>query len=150
MKYLSVSQSDDGTTPQPQKGGEGEGSGESSDNGQGSSDDSTMSDEEFEEFSNSILNGTDLSGGSDDTPTGSGGIDVQNLPNDMDGKPSDGDSKSKSSVQLSDRQKDLLKKKIEKQKKFMDGDIQKTSITKTDSKNLSAIEESGSRIERGW
>ena len=60
-------------------GGEGEGSGESSDNGQGSSDDSTMSDEEFEEFSNSILNGTDLSGGSDDTPTGGGGIDVQNF-----------------------------------------------------------------------
>ena len=68
----------------------------------------------------------------------------------MDGKPSSGDSKSKSSVQLSDRQKDLLKKKIEKQKKFLDGDIQKTSITKTDSKNLNLIEESGSRIERGW
>ena len=147
MKYLSVSQSDDGTTPQPQKGGQGEGSGESSDSGQSSSDDSTMSDEEFEEFSNSILNGTDLSGGSDDTPTGGGGIDVQNLPDSMDGKPSDGDSKSKSSVQLSDRQKDLLKKKIEKQKKFMDGDIQKTSITKTDSKNLNAIEESGSELK---
>ena len=147
MKYLSVSQSDDGTTPQPQKGGQGEGSGESSDSGQSSSDDSTMSDEEFEEFSNSILNGTDLSGGSDDTPTGGGGIDVQNLPDSMDGKPSGGDSKSKSSVQLSDRQKDLLKKKIEKQKKFMDGDIQKTSITKTDSKNLNAIEESGSELK---
>ena len=148
LKYLSVSQSDDdGTTPQPQKGGEGEGSGESSDNGQSSSDDSTMSDEEFEEFSNSILNGDVPSGGSDDTPTGGGGIDVGNLPDNMDGKPSTGDSKSKSSVELSDRQKDLLKKKIEKQKKFLDGDIQKTSITKTDSKNLNAIEESGSEIK---
>jgi len=28
----------------------------------------------------------------------------------------------------------------------MDGDIQKTSITKADSKNLNAIEESGSEI----
>ena len=148
LKYLSVSQSDDtGTTPQPQKGGEGEGSGESSDNGQSSSDDSTMSDEEFEEFSNSILNGDVPSGGSDDTPTGGGGIDVSNLPDNVDGKPSSGDSKSKSSVQLSDRQKDLLKKKIEKQKKFLDGDIQKTSITKTDSKNLNAIEESGSELK---
>ena len=134
-------------TPQPQKGGEGEGSGESSDNGQSSSDDSTMSDEEFEEFSNSILNGDVPSGGSDDTPTGGGGIDVSNLPDNVDGKPSSGDSKSKSSVQLSDRQKDLLKKKIEKQKKFLDGDIQKTSISKTDSKNLNAIEESGSELK---
>ena len=65
----------------------------------------------------------------------------------MDGKPSSGDSKSKSSVQLSDRQKELLKNKIEKQKKFMDGDIQKTSISKTDSKNLNAIEESGSELK---
>jgi hypothetical protein len=134
-------------TPQPQKGGEGEGSGESSDNGQGSSDDSTMSDEEFEEFSNSILNGETPSGGSDDSPTGGGGIDVQNLPDNMDGKPSNDNSPSKSSVQLSDRQKDLLKKKIEKQKKFLDGDIQKTSISKKDSNNLNTIEESGSEIK---
>ena len=147
MKYLSVSHSDDGTNPQPQKGGEGQGTDGSSDNGQGSSDDSTMSDEEFEEFSNSILNGDVPSGGSDDTPTGGGGIDVNNLPDNMDGKPSSGDSKSKSSVELSDRQKELLKKKIEKQKKFLDGDIQKTSITKTDSKNLNAIEESGSELK---
>ena len=144
---LNVSDDSDGTTPQPQKGGQGEGSGESSDSGQSSSDDSTMSDEEFEEFSNSILNGDVPSGGSDDTPTGGGGIDVGNLPNNMDGKSSSDDSKSKSSVQLSDRQKDLLKKKIEKQKKFLDGDIQKTSISKTDSKNLNAIEESGSELK---
>ena len=144
---LNVSDDSDGTTPQPQKGGQGEGSGESSDSGQSSSDDSTMSDEEFEEFSNSILNGDVPSGGSDDTPTGGGGIDVGNLPNNMDGKSSSDDSKSKSSVQLSDRQKDLLKKKIEKQKKFLDGDIQKTSISKSDSKNLNAIEESGSELK---
>jgi nitric oxide reductase activation protein len=63
------------------------------------------------------------------------------------GKPSSDDSKSQSSVQLSDRQKDLLKKKIEKQKKFLDGDIQKTSISKADSKNLNAIEQSGSELK---
>ena len=143
----NVKSDDEGSFLQnPQKGGEGEGSDDSSNDGQGSSD-STMSDEEFEEFSDSILNGDVPSGGSDDSPTGGGGIDVQNLPDNMDGKPSDGDSKSKSSVQLSDRQKDLLKKKIEKQKKFLDGDIQKTSITKTDSKNLNAIEESGSELK---
>ena len=132
---------------EPQKGGEGEGSGESSDDGQGSSD-NTMSDEEFEEFSNNILNGTSPMGGSDETPTGGSGMNVDNLPDNMDGgKPSTDDSKSSSSVQLSDRQKELLKKKIQRQKKFLDGDIQKTSITKTDSKNLNAIEESGSELK---
>ena len=147
LKYLSVSQDSD-YTQQPQKGGEGEGSDGSSDDGQSSSDDSTMSDEEFEEFSNNILNGTSPMGGSDDTPTGGSGMNVENLPDNMDGgKPSTDDSKSKSSVQLSDRQKDLLKKKIEKQKKFLDGDIQKTSISKSDSKNLNAIEESGSELK---
>lgn len=146
LKNLSVSQDND--TQQPQNGGEGQGSGESSDDGQDSSDNSTMSDEEFEEFSNSILNGEVPSGGSDDSPTGGGGIDIGNLPDNMDGgKSSSSDSKSKSSVELSDRQKDLLKKKIEKQKKFLDGDIQKTSISKTDSKNLNAIEESGSEMK---
>ena len=134
-------------TSQPQKGGQGEGSGESSDNGQDSSD-NTMSDEEFEEFSNNILNGTSPMDGSDEAPTGGSGMNVENLPDNMDGgKPTEDNSPSKSSVQLSDRQKDLLKKKIEKQKKFLDGDIQKTSISKTDSKNLNAIEESGSELK---
>ena len=144
----NVKADDEGSFLQePQKGGEGQGTDGSSDDGQDSSDNNTMSDEEFEEFSNNILNGNTPSGGSDEAPTGGGGIDVQNLPDNVDGKPSSGDSKSQSSVQLSDRQKDLLKKKIEKQKKFMDGDIQKTSITKTDSKNLNAIEESGSELK---
>ena len=133
-------------TPQPQKGGEGEGSDGSSDDGQGSSD-NTMSDEDFNDLMDSV--GKSPNGGSDETPTGGGGMDVDNLPDNMDGtKSSSSDSKSKSSIQLSDRQKELLKKKIEKQKKFLDGDIQKKSITKSDSKNLNSIEESGSEIKQ--
>ena len=148
LKYLSVSQDGNDSLDKLQKGGEGEGTDGGSDDGQSSSDDSTMSDEEFEEFSNSILNGEVPSGGSDDSPTGGGGMDIGNLPDNMDGKKSSSsDSKSKSSTQLSDKQKDLLKKKIQKQKKFLDGDIQKTSISKTDSKNLNAIEESGSEMK---
>ena len=130
---------------EPQKGGEGEGSGDSSDDGQGSSD-NTMSDEDFNDLMDSVGK-SPMAGDSDDTPTGGNGMDVNNLPDNMDGKPSSDDSKSKSSVELSDRQKQLLKKKIEKQKKFLDGDIQKTSISKADSKNLNAIEESGSEIK---
>ena len=130
---------------EPQKGGNGEGSDDSSNDGQGSSD-NTMSDEDFEDIMDYLDGKTDSMGGGDDTPTGGNGMNVENLPDNMDGKPSSGDSKSQSSVQLSDRQKQLLKKKIEKQKKFLDGDIQKTSISKTDSKNLT-IEESGSEIK---
>ena len=134
-------------TPQPQKGGEGEGSDGSSDDGQGSSD-NTMSDEDFNDLMDSVGK-SPIDGGSDETPTGGGGMDVDNLPDNMDGtKSSSSDSKSKSSIQLSDRQKELLKKKIEKQKKFLDGDIQKKSITKSDSKNLNSIEESGSEIKQ--
>ena len=134
-------------TPQPQKGGEGEGSDGSSDDGQGSSD-NTMSDEDFNDLMDSVGK-SPINGGSDETPTGGGGMDVGNLPDNMDDtKSSSSDSKSKSSVQLSDRQKELLKKKIEKQKKFLDGDIQKKSISKSDSKNLNSIEESGSEIKQ--
>ena len=141
-----VSDGGDETT-QPQKGGEGEGSDGSSDDGQGSSD-NTMSDEDFNDLMDSVGK-SPIDGGSDETPTGGGGMDVDNLPDNMDGtKSSSSDSKSKSSIQLSDRQKELLKKKIEKQKKFLDGDIQKKSITKSDSKNLNSIEESGSEIKQ--
>ena len=118
---------------------------ESNESGDGSSNEG-MSDEDFNDLLESIGE-SPIGGGSDDTPTGGNSMNVDNVPDGMSGDEIEDDSKSKSSVQLSDRQKDLLKKKIEKQKKFMDGDIQKTTITKTDSKNLNAIEESGSEMK---
>jgi hypothetical protein len=81
------------------------------------------------------------------------------------GKSSDSDSddgkdskQSKPKTELSDRQKDLLKKKMEKQKKFMDGDIQKKTISKKDTETIEALNESGSEVttvgngydENGW
>ena len=133
-------------TTEPQKGGDGEGSGDSSDDGQGSSD-NTMSDEDFNDLMDSVGK-SPMTGDSNDTPTGGSGMDVENLPDNFEGgKESKDNSKSESSVKLTDRQKSLLKSKINKQKKFLDGDIQKKSITKTDSKNLNAIEESGSELK---
>jgi hypothetical protein len=132
-----------------QKDGKGNGSSsdeQGSDDGQGGSSEGGMSDEDFNDLLKE-LGESPIGGDSDDTPTGGNGMDVGNLPDNMEGKPSKNNSPSTNSVQLSDRQKDLLKKKIEKQKKFMNGDIQKTTITKTDSKNLNAIEESGSEIK---
>ena len=140
----NVNPSDD-FLKEPQKGGDSEGS-DSSDDGQGSSD-NTMSDEDFNDLMDSIGK-SPMTGDSNDTPTGGNGMDVENLPDNLDnGKQSKDDTKSESSVKLTDKQKDLLKSKINKQKKFLDGDIQKKSITKTDSKNLNAIEESGSELK---
>ena len=133
-------------TTEPQKGGEGEGSDGSSDDGQGSSD-NTMSDEDFNDLLDSVGK-SPMTGDSDDTQMGGSGMNVENLPDNFEGgKESKDDSKSESSVKLTENQKQLLKSKIRKQKKFLDGDIQKKSITKTDSKNLNAIEESGSELK---
>jgi hypothetical protein len=146
--------------------GEGDGNGdnnqqnEESQDGQGGSNEPRdMTDEEFEELSNSI-NGSAPSGGSDEPSNGGSGMDVDNMPNDMDGTPSDStsnDSKSSDKVKLTDKQKDLLKKKIQKQEKFMDGDVRKKKITKKDNQNLKAIDESGSEVtnvgsnlQNGW
>jgi len=147
----NINQPTDDDSQQPQNGnGDGSSSDEQgSDDGQSGSSNEGMSDDEFNELLESIGE-SPMGGDSDESPTGGNGMDVGNLPDNMEsGKPSEDNSPSTNSVQLSDKQKDLLKKKIEKQKKFMDGDIQKTSITKTDSKNLNAIEESGSEKEVG-
>ncbi len=133
---------------EPQKGGNGDGSSsdeQGSDDGNGGSSQG-MSDEDFNELLKE-LGESPMGGDKDETPAGGNSMSVGNLPDNMEGEPSEDNSPSTNSVQLTDKQKDLLKKKIEKQKKFMDGDIQKTSITKTDSKNLNAIEESGSEMK---
>ena len=81
------------------------------------------------------------------------------------GESSDSDSddgknskQSKPKTELSDRQKDLLKKKMEKQRKFMDGEITKKTISKKDTETIEALNESGSEVttvgngydENGW
>ena len=146
--------------------GEGDGNGdndeqnEESQGGQGGSNEPRdMTDEEFEDLSNS-MNGSAPSGGSDEPSNGGSGMEVENTPDDM-GTPSDvSDSdagKETEKVKLTDRQKDLLKKKIQKQKDFMDGDIRKKTISKKDNQNLKAIDESGSEVtnvgsnlQNGW
>jgi hypothetical protein len=146
--------------------GEGDGNGnndeqnEESQGGQGGSNEPRdMTDEEFEDLSNS-MNGSAPAGGSDEPSNGGSGMDVENMPDDMNGTPSDSnskDTKSSDKVKLTDRQKDLLKKKIQKQEKFMDGDIRKKTISKKDNQNLKAIDESGSEVtnvgsnlQNGW
>ena len=51
------------------------------------------------------------------------------------------------SVELSERQKQMLKKHFDKQEKFLDGDVQKTKLNKKESKDIQSIEESGATYE---
>ena len=146
LNNINQPTTDDSQEPQNENGDGSSSDEQGSDDGQGGSSNEGMSDDEFNELLESIGE-SPMGGDSDESPTGGNGMDVGNLPDNMEGKPSEDNSTSTNSVQLSDRQKDLLKKKIEKQKKFMDGDIQKTSLNKTDSKNLNAIEESGSEMK---
>ena len=128
--------------------------------GAGSNEPREMTDDEFEDFSNGMNGSAPMSGDMDSQPTGGNGMEVDNLPENMEGgKPTDSSKGGKETekVQLSDRQKDLLKKKIENQKKFMDGDIRKKTISKKESENLDSIDESGSEIvsvgsglDNGW
>jgi hypothetical protein len=63
----------------------------------------------------------------------------------MSGKPSNKIDVGKETlkVELTDNQKKQLKKAIEKQKKFMEGDVPKKKVTKKDARELKTIEESG-------
>ena len=100
-----------------------------------------MSEDEFDSLLESIENGevgdADSNGGgksielpmdSEATGNSSGGIDV---------------GKETKKVELSERQKRLLEKAIDKQKKFMDGDIAKKKVTKKVMTDLKTVEESG-------
>lgn len=56
-------------------------------------------------------------------------------------------SKGGASAELSDKQKELLKKKIQKQKDFMDGKVKKGTVTKTEQSTLDVIEQSGAETK---
>jgi len=128
----------EGENGEPQNG-EGQGA--------GSNEPREMSDEEFEDFSEGLNGSAPMSGDMDSQPTGGGGMEIENTPENMEGgKPSSSQSGS-DKVKLSDRQKELLEKKIQKQKDFMAGDVRKKTITKKESENLNSIEESGSELK---
>ena len=124
-----------------QKADGSESSEETGEGTDGNNDSETLSDDEFDSLIDSIENGevgdADSNGGgksielpmdSEATGNSSGGIDV---------------GKETKKVELSERQKRLLEKAIEKQKKFMDGDIAKKKVTKKVMTDLKTVEESG-------
>jgi hypothetical protein len=143
----------------PQTDDKGKGS-ESSDgepqNGEGNPSESDgqreMTDEEFEDFSNQMGGGqSPMSGDMDSESNGGNSMEVSNVPDEIAGdnatESSNSSKESDGGVKLSDKQKELLKKKIKKQKEFMNGDVNKKAITKKESDSVGTVEESGSEFK---
>jgi len=87
-----------------------------------------------------------MSGDSDETDNGGDSMDASDAPT-MGGKETNSNSNDGKPSDLTQKQKDLLKKKIQKQNDFMNGNLTKKSITKTESNSLDAIEEAGSEVK---
>jgi hypothetical protein len=126
------------------------------DDSNGESKEKTLSDDEFQDMLDNMDGSTDMSGDMDSQSS-----DAPSMESDADGGEPSKESKStdgkKSNVELSDRQKELLKKKIEKQKKFINGDINKKVVSKKDQQTIEALNESGSEVttvgngvDSGW
>ena len=124
------------------QGGQGQDSDDSSDN--------TMSDEEFQDLLDSIENG-EMESSTGGSSSDSSSVELPNIPSTSSPieTPDDnlGNDDGSDCIELSDRQKELLKKALEKQTKFMDGDVQKTKLSKKEFNDVKAIEESGASYE---
>ncbi len=131
-------QSDTDSNSNTDGGTDGEGD-EGDSNSGGGSDDNTLSDEEFDSLLDSGENGEE--------GDGSGGGKSVEAPDGMGGGNGSMNDDGSTPVELSDRQKELLKKAFEKQKDFIDGDVQKTKMSKKDNNSIKAIEESGASYE---
>jgi hypothetical protein len=128
--------------------GEGDGSGEGDDDSTESQNGGGESNEDNEDSpADSNGNGSsEMSGDSDENDGGGSSMDAGDAPT-MGGKETNSNTKGSNTSDLSTKQKDLLKKKIQNQRKFMNGDVTKKTITKNEEKSLEAIEESGSEIK---
>ena len=148
----------DVTNPQNQsgegeegEGGEGEaGEGQGGSNGEGSEGDG---DENGQTQMSGDMDGDgDGSGmGSDMEADGSsnGGSYSESKAKESNSTPSGSTSKSKGGTptELSDKQKKMLEKKIQKQKDFMNGEVKKATVTKTEQSTLDTIEQSGAETK---
>lgn len=114
-----------------------------------SSNSDTEGEEEGRSSESSLSQDSELS--SSDSPsnegqTGGEGQSTESEASNKTESSSENSGNSKSDVELTERQKNLLPKKIEKQKDFLNGDVKKTSISKKESNELKTIEESGTEL----
>ena len=123
---------------------DGSGNSEESTEGNGSSpagggqeESREITDTEFESLLDSIEKGE-----SEESQSGGSAVDTSgmDLP---ESKKKESNSKPSSMNTLSDAQKKTLENAIKKQKKFMDGDIQKNKLSKKDKQAIDSIDQSG-------
>jgi hypothetical protein len=139
-------------TPQQQQKGQGQGSG----NGQAGEGEQEAGEDDIEVD----MNGDDGDSENGDNENGSGDDGDSDMSGDgnepaEDGKgvkgkivikPGKGNGKP-AEGRLSQRQIDIIRKKIEKQKEFLRGKIKKTKVSSTEAKQLESIEEAGAEMK---
>ena len=136
--------------PEPQKGGDGQGQDDTDGKSDMSSDDNPTADAPPME-GNGMGKGKDSKG--DDGDDGNSTDDKGSQSTGLGNKNGAGGNFSP----LNDRQKKMLENAIKKQEKFLDGDIQKTTISKADKKKLDTLDQAdietevtGKGLEQGY
>lgn len=132
------------TQPQQNGQGQGQGGGEG-ENEAGEDDIDVQIDDSGDDEGEGDSDGNADMGGDGNEPAEdgkgmSGKITVKVGKN---GKPTDKPAEGR----LSQRQMDIIRKKIEKQKEFLRGNIKKSKVSQTESKQLQSIEEAGAEMK---
>ena len=115
--------------------------GNSTESGGGSSDGTTMSDEEFDDLLDSVENSEMENGSGGNGTTIDMGFEDSNDENSNSTSNVSEDKTNK--IELSDNQKKQLENAIKKQEKFLNDEITKKKVSKKDKANLDAVEKSG-------
>jgi len=132
------------TQPQQNGKGQGQGGGEG-ENEAGEDDiDVQIDDSGDDEGDGDSDGGSDMSGdGNEPAEDGKGMSGKITVKVGKNGKPTDKPADGR----LSQRQMDIIRKKIEKQKEFLRGNIKKSKVSQTESKQLQSIEEAGAEMK---
>jgi hypothetical protein len=132
------------TQPQQNGQGQGQGGGEG-ENEAGEDDIDVQIDDSGDDEGEGDSDGnTDMSGdGNEPAEDGKGMSGKITVKVGKNGKPTDKPADGR----LSQRQMDIIRKKIEKQKEFLRGNIKKSKVSQTESKQLQSIEEAGAEMK---
>ena len=132
------------TQPQQNGKGQGQGGGEG-ENEAGEDDiDVQIDDSGDDEGEGDSDGGSDMSGdGNEPAEDGKGMSGKITVKVGKNGKPTGAPAEGR----LSQRQMDIIRKKIEKQKEFLRGNIKKSKVSQTESKQLQSIEEAGAEMK---
>jgi hypothetical protein len=127
--------------------GQGSGNGQAGEGEQEAGEDDIdvqMSDDDGDDKSGDTNGDSDMSGDSNEpAEDGKGMTGKISVKVGKGGKPSDKPADGR----LSQRQMDIIRKKIEKQKEFLRGNIKKSKMSQSESKQLQSIEEAGAEMK---